>query len=74
MLGQLRELYVLASLLAVPVEVPVEVGAVLVAALTALAALLVAALAVLPLVVAVLRGEKEALFCCCGLTSPVAVA
>jgi hypothetical protein len=46
-LGQLRELYVLASLLAVPVEVPVEVGAVLVAALTALAALLVAALAVL---------------------------
>src|ERR671939_700898 len=50
-LGQLGELYVLASVLAISVEVPVEVGAVP-----------LAALAVLPLIVPILRGEDQALF------------
>src|SRR5215210_3428680 len=58
-LGQLGELYVLASVLAVSIEVPVEVGAVPFAALTAL---LVAALAVLPLIVPILGREDQALF------------
>ena len=61
-LGQFGELYVLASVLAISIEVPVEVGAVPFAALTALATLLVAALAVLPLIVPILRGEDQALF------------
>jgi hypothetical protein len=61
-LGQLGELYVLASVLAVSIEVPVEVGTVPFAALTALATLLVAALAVLPLIVPILGREDQALF------------
>lgn len=63
MLRELRELYILTSVLAVSIVVPVEVRAVPLAALTALAALLVAALAVLPLIVTILGGEEQALFC-----------
>ena len=59
MLSEIRELYVLAPLLTVTVDVAIEVGAVFLAALTAPAALLVAALAVLPLVVAILGGEEQ---------------
>jgi hypothetical protein len=61
-LGELRELYVLASILPITVEVPVEVWAMFLAVLATLAAVLMATLAELPLVMPVLGGEEQALF------------
>jgi hypothetical protein len=71
-LGELREFYILASILPIPVEVPVEVGTMFLAALTALAAVLMAALTELPLIMSILGGEEQALFLV-GLLLPSAL-